>query len=176
MTAASQASAVRHRPSDIPISAASLLPSFSLKRQASAISSARSDHSTLSHSQEDGHVHKKQNTTAGPSTPTPPLPKFSGSPDDEILHFEFVDGFFLGSGAHQTVPLQSRLHDSTSPPPLPLRPWKHGSRPKIGSQGGLSNSGIRKRNDTNIRGDSYKTEPPHDAPKLLADSKYDPSR
>lgn len=172
MTAVAPVSAIRHRPPDLPSATTTFSPVFTRKRPACAISSDSVGHLTLDQPGEGSHVHKKQNTNVGESiTSIPPPPKFSKFQDDDEFPLEFSDGFFLGPATTQTTSTQVPFGDSLSPPTLPLRPWHRGSRGKKTNSGGLNNTGIRKRTDTDMSGDSHSTGPPHDAPRLIAGSK-----
>ena len=179
MTTISQAGT--HRPPTFPTSAT---PHRPLKRQASIIAIGKTHDETLRLPAEEDSVSKKQkrespSSTANTSSPPsheinigkPTVNRLARARDTKRLPLELIDGFFVGSEGIQDSYAQSPVGGRSSPPSLPQRPWKHNSVARKVNDGGLNNTGVRKRDDIQVQSVPYKTESPRDAPRFTADSK-----
>jgi hypothetical protein len=171
-----------HRPPAIPTSAA---PTRSLKRQASTNNIGRPDARPSRHSAGEDSDSKRQKLDSpvpaavlsdppidDPSLAKPIAQRFTRAQETKRQPLELIDGFFVGSEGIQVPQPQSPVTSRSSPLSLPQRPWKHNLAARTKTNGTLNNSGVRKRTDMQVQTVPYKTEPPRDAPRFMADGKH----
>ena len=180
MTTISPAGA--HRPLTFPAPAT---PLRSLKRQVSTTTISKTDDNPLRLPAEE-HPGPKRQKRVSPgsaailSTPpfrntdsaTPNANRLARAQNTQRLPLEFIDGFFVGSEGTKHFQPQYPVEGRSSPPSLPQRPWKQNVVAREMSEGALNNPGVRRRIDMQVQNVPYKTEPPRDAPRLMAHSKH----